>query len=120
MKIKDILKNEDWLDKNKTLRANLSSELRQKYGLRSLRVRIGDTVKVMRGDYKGVQGKVIDVYPNLGRIAVEGLMRKKVNGQEVPVKVHPSKVMIVELNLEDKKRKEALEGKADNEVKQVG
>ncbi|MGC9211805.1 MAG: 60S ribosomal protein L26, partial [Nitrososphaeria archaeon] len=45
---------------------------------------------------------------------------KKVNGQEVPVKVHPSKVMIVELNLEDKKRKEALEGKADNEVKQVG
>ncbi len=120
MKIKDLLKNEDWLDKNKTLRANLSSELRQKYGIRSLRVRVGDTIKVMRGDYKGVQGKVIDVYSDLGRIAVEGLKRKKVNGQEVPVKIHPSKVMIVELNLEDKNRKGAIEGKADNQVNQIG
>ncbi|MGC8599879.1 MAG: 50S ribosomal protein L24 [Nitrososphaeria archaeon] len=120
MKIKDILKNADWLDKNKALRANLSEELRKKYGLRSIRVRVGDTVKVMRGDYKGVQGKVTDVFPDLGRIAVEGLMRKKVNGQEVPVKVHPSKVMVVELNLEDKKRKEEIEGKAENQVNQVG
>ncbi len=120
MKIKDILKNKDWLYKNKVLRATLSNELREKYGIRSVRVRVGDTVKVMRGDYKGVQGKVIEVYPNLGRIAVEGLMRKKVNGQEVPVKIHPSKVMIVELNLEDKKRKEALEGKINKEVNKVG
>jgi large subunit ribosomal protein L24 len=120
MKIKEILKNADWRYKNKVLRAMLSEELRKKYGVRTMRVRAGDTVKVMRGDYKGVQGKVTEVFPDLGRIAIEGLMRKKVNGQEVPVKIHPSKVMIVELNLEDKKRKEKLERESEEQVNKVG
>ncbi len=88
----------------------VSDELRSKYGIKAIRVRKGDVVKVMRGDFKGVQGKVTQVYPKLGRIAVEGLIRKKVSGQEIPVKVHPSKVMVVELNLEDKLRlKEATQ-----------
>lgn len=112
MKLKDMLNKADWRARNKALRATLSPELREKYGVRSIRVRKGDLVKVMRGDYKGVQGKVTEVYPKLGRIAIEGLMRKKVNGQEVPIKIHPSKVMVVELNLEDKLRLK--------EVKQVG
>ncbi len=120
MKLKDILKKADWREKNKTLRAMLSEELQQKYGIKTIRVRKGDVVKVMRGDYKGVQGKVLEVYPSLGRIAIEGLVRKKVNGQEVPLKIHPSKVMVVELNLDDKLRKDYLESRAKKEVSQVG
>lgn len=113
MKLKDMLKSSGWAERNRTLRAMVSDELRDKYGIRTVRVRKGDVVKVMRGDFKGVQGKVTDVFPRLGRIAVEGLVRKKVGGQEIPIKVHPSKVMVVELNLEDKRR-------LKEEVKQVG
>ncbi len=120
MKLKDLLKKASWFEKNKALRARLSDELRQKYGIKTIRVRKGDVVKVVRGDFRGVQGKVIDIYPDLGRIAVEGLVRKKVNGQEVPVKVHPSKVIVVELNLEDELRKKMLEELANKVVKQVG
>jgi large subunit ribosomal protein L24 len=33
----------------------------------------GDTVRVMRGDDKGKEGKVLQVYPKTGRIKVEGI-----------------------------------------------
>ncbi|MCX8183241.1 MAG: 60S ribosomal protein L26, partial [Crenarchaeota archaeon] len=35
---------------------HLSRELRGKYGFRSLPIRIGDRVLIIRGDYKGVEG----------------------------------------------------------------
>ena len=38
-----------------------------------LRVTKGDTVRVMRGDDKGKEGKVIRVYPKTGRITIEGV-----------------------------------------------
>mgnify|MGYP001772672218 CR=1 FL=1 len=95
----------------KALGAHLSEELRREYGLRSIRVRVGDVVKVVRGSYRGVEGKVIRVYPEEGRIAIEGLTRQNSRGESVPVKVHASKVLVVKLNLDDKLRREALEAR---------
>jgi len=86
------------------LNAMVSDELKQKYGISSARVRKGDTVKIMRGDFKGVQGKVITIYSKQARIGIEGVVRKKVNGQEVPVKIHASKVMITAFDTSDKSR----------------
>jgi len=97
--------------KSKFVSAHLSKELREKYGRRSVRVRPGDTVKVVRGDYKGVQGKVLKVFPEEGRVTIEGLTREKVRGDSVPVKIHASNLIVVSLNLDDKKRKEKLEGR---------
>lgn len=91
--------------------ALLSPELRKSYGTRSLPVRSGDTVRVMRGDRKGFEGKVSRVDRRSYRIYVEGLTREKVDGTTVFVPVHPSKVMITKLNLEDKWRKKILERK---------
>lgn len=91
--------------------ALLSPELRKSYGTRSLPVRSGDTVRVMRGDRKGFEGKVSRVDRRNYRIYVEGLTREKVDGTTVFVPVHPSKVMITKLNLEDKWRKKILERK---------
>lgn len=96
--------------KSKCVSAHLSKELREKYGRRSLRVRPGDTVKVMRGSYKGVQGKVQKVFPKEGRVTIEGLTRENARGEAVPVKIHASKLQIISLNLDDKLRKEMLEG----------
>ncbi len=91
--------------------ALLSPELRKSYGTRSLPVRSGDTVRVMRGDRKGFEGKVSRIDRESYRIYVEGLTREKVDGTTIFVPVHPSKVMITKLNLEDKWRKKILERK---------
>ena len=38
-----------------------------------LRIAKGDTVRVMRGDDKGREGKVLHVYPKTGRITIDGV-----------------------------------------------
>lgn len=72
-------------------------------------MRRGDTVRVMRGDHKGFEGKVSRVDRKKYRIYIEGLTREKVDGTTVHIPVHPSKVMITKLNLEDKWRRKILE-----------
>ncbi|MEM2937436.1 MAG: 50S ribosomal protein L24 [Candidatus Bathyarchaeia archaeon] len=93
----------------KRFAASLSPELRKSYGTRSLPVKSGDTVRVLRGDRKGFEGKVTRVDRKKYRIYVEGLTREKVDGTTIFVPIHPSKVMITKLNLDDKWRKKILE-----------
>jgi len=93
------------------LNARLSDELRSKYGIKTTRVRKGDSVKIVRGEFAGVEGKVTSVDLKTGRITVEGVFRENVRGEQVPVKIHASKVIITSLNLEDKMRKEKLESR---------
>jgi len=95
-------------ERHKFLHAHLSKELRKKYGKRSLRVRVGDKVKVLRGSYAGHTGKVIEVDMKRLRIKVDGVTVKKADGTEVPVPIHPSNVMIVELGEVDKVREKIL------------
>jgi large subunit ribosomal protein L24 len=89
--------------------AHLSPELRASHGVRSFPVRTGDTVRVVRGDHKGVEGKITSVKLPKYRIFVEGLTREKVDGTTINVPIHPSKVMVTRLNLDDKWRKEILD-----------
>ncbi|HDD31164.1 MAG TPA: 50S ribosomal protein L24 [Thermococcus litoralis] len=98
--------------RHKIVSATLSKELRQKYGIRALPIRSGDKVKIMRGDFKGHEGKVVEVDLKRYRIHVEGATLRKVNGTEVFYPIHPSNVMIVELNLEDERRKKIIERRA--------
>lgn len=94
------------------IRAPLSQELKTKYRINAVRVREGDSAKVTRGEYEGVEGKVTAVYTDTGRVAVEGITREKIKGGTVPVRIHASKVMITGLNLDDKLRKQKLEALA--------
>jgi len=96
----------------KILSAPLAPELREKYGFRSLPVRVGDKVQVMRGDFKGFEGKVLSVDRKKFKIAIEGITREKVDGTTINVPIHPSKVMITELNLDDKWRRKIIERKS--------
>ncbi|MBS7639251.1 MAG: 50S ribosomal protein L24 [Candidatus Bathyarchaeia archaeon] len=95
--------------RGKILSAHLSEELRKEYGTRSLPIRAGDTVRVLRGDYKGVEGKVMRVDRKKYRIFIEGITREKADGTTILVPIHPSKVEITRLNLDDKLRKRILE-----------
>ncbi len=90
--------------KHKFMGAMLSPELREKYGIKSIPVRVGDTVKVMRGDYKGIEGKVVEVNLKKTTISVEGVTVTKSDGTEVSRPIHPSNVMITKLETKDKHR----------------
>jgi ribosomal protein L24 len=65
----------------------------------------------MRGDRKGIEGKVSKVDRKRYRISVEGVTREKVDGTAIPVLIHPSKVMLINLNLDDKWRRKILDRK---------
>jgi len=97
--------------RHKLLAAHLSPELRGSHIVKSFPVRSGDTVRIMRGDHKGFEGKISRVDLKNYRIYVEGLTREKVDGTTIFVPVHPSKVVVTHLNLDDKWRKEILEAK---------
>ncbi len=97
--------------RHKLMAAPLAPELVSSKGVRSLPVRKGDTVRVVRGDHTGFEGKVNRVDLKKYRIFIEGLTREKVDGTNIFVSVHPSKVMIRNLKLDDKWRKAIVESK---------
>ncbi len=97
--------------RHKFMAAPLSKELAQSKGAKTLPVRKGDTVHIQRGDHKGFEGKVSRVDLKHFKIYVEGLTREKVDGTNIFLGVHPSKVMIKNLSLDDNRRKAILERK---------
>ena len=97
--------------RHKLMSAPLSNELSASRGAKTLPVRKGDTVRIQRGDHKGFEGKVSRVDLKEYRIYLEGLTREKVDGTNIFLPIHPSKVEIRNLNLDDKIRKATLERK---------
>src|SRR4030067_382796 len=83
--------------RHKFMAAPLSAELISSKGVKALPVRKGDTVRIMRGDHKGFEGKVSRVDLKRYRIFIEGLTREKVDGTNIFVSVHPSKVILKNL-----------------------
>ncbi len=97
--------------KRKILSSHLSKELREKYKRRALPLRKGDEIQVMRGKFKGKTGKVARVNYKKYRVYVDGITRKRTVGTEAQVGVHPSKLKIINLNLDDKRRQKVIERK---------
>jgi large subunit ribosomal protein L24 len=102
--------------RHKLMAAPLAPELISSRGVKSLPVRKGDTVRVIRGDHTGFEGKVSRVDLKRYRIFLEGLTREKVDGTNIFVSVHPSKVMIKNLKLDDKWRKGLVDRKQELEL----
>nr|ABK25273.1 unknown [Picea sitchensis] len=99
--------------------APLNPDLRNKYNVRSIPIRKDDEVQVVRGSFKGREGKVVQVYRKKWVIHVERITRDKVNGSTVNVGVHPSKVIVTKLKL-DKDRKSLLERKGKGRAAEKG
>lgn len=97
--------------RHKLMTAPLSPELLAQKGVKAFPVRKGDTVRITRGDHKGFEGKVSRVDLKNYRVYIDGLTREKVDGTTKFVGLHPSKIMIRNLNLDDKFRKTILERK---------
>jgi large subunit ribosomal protein L24 len=98
--------------KNKQLGSALSKDLHKKYGKRSVRVVEGDSVTILRGEFKGVDGKVAKVSTQKSSVAIEGVKKEKTKGDKFDVYIHTSNLVVTSLNGEDKWRMAKLEGKA--------
>jgi len=103
--------------RRKMMSVHLSGLLRKKYEKRNFPIRKGDTIKIMRGEFKKKTGKIDSVNYQKLRVEIAGIYRTKKDGTKVGVYFNPSNLQITELNLEDKKRREAIEKKATPEKK---
>lgn len=90
--------------KHKFLNSNLSKSLRQKHSKRSLPLRKGDEVLVMRGSFRKKKAKVETIDLKKSRVSLENITRTKKDGTKVAVWFNPSSVQIQTLNLDDKAR----------------
>ncbi len=94
--------------KSNNICSNLSNNLKKEYNTKSLRIVKGDSIKIMRGEYKGVEGKVEKLNTLKGRLSIEGVQREKIKGGQVKVQIHASNVRITSLHLDDKYRKNKI------------
>jgi len=97
--------------RNKQIASPLSKELHKKYGKRSVRVIEGDNVKILRGEFKGVDGKISKISTQKNSVAIEGVKKEKTKGDKFDVYIHTSNLVVTSLNTDDKWRISRLEGK---------
>jgi len=105
--------------RSKQLGSQLSEDLRKKYGKKSVRVIEGDSIKIVRGEFKGVDGKISKVSTKKSSVAVEGVKKEKTKGDKFDVYIHTSNLLVTGLNTEDKWRIAKLEGKKPSEKPKV-
>ena len=104
---------------SKQICAPISKDLRKKYSRRSARIILDDTVKVIRGEYKGITGKVSKISTDSNSIAIEGNKKEKLKGDKVDVYIHTTNVIITALNTDDKWRLKILEKKSKSKIKSM-
>jgi large subunit ribosomal protein L24 len=103
--------------KRKWLSSHLEGSLLLKYDKRAVSVAKGDTVRVMRGSFKGHEDKVVRAGVGKRIIEIEGITMTKADGNKIPKPIHPSNVEITKLNLTDKWRRKKLERGLSEETK---
>jgi len=97
--------------RSKQVSGPLSKELRKKYGKRSIRLAIDDSVRIIIGEYKGIDGKITKISIAKRGIAIEGIKKEKLKGEKIDVYIPSSNILITSLNTDDHWRKSKLEGK---------
>ncbi len=103
--------------RRKWMSAHLEENLLLKYDLRRIPVVKGDTVRAMRGSFKGHEGKVSHVNVRRRQVEVEGLVMTKADGKKIAKPIHASNLLITKLNLTDRWRREKLERDLSEDVK---
>ncbi|MBN2052185.1 50S ribosomal protein L24 [Candidatus Woesearchaeota archaeon] len=90
--------------KGSFLNVHLSKELAKKHGIKRIRVRVGDKVKIMRGSFRGKENKVENVNLKKSKVMISGIEISKKDGSKSRPLVHASNLIITELSTDDKER----------------
>jgi large subunit ribosomal protein L24 len=104
-----ILYNAPLHKKRKWISSHLAENLLLKYDRRSLPVVKGDTVKVMRGNYRGHEDKISKVNVRDQTVEIEGVTITTAKGTKIAKPIHASTLLITKLNITDKWRRRKLE-----------
>ena len=97
--------------RSKQMGSALSKDLQKKYGKKSARVVEGDSITILRGEFKGVDGKISKISTQKSSVAIDGVKKEKTKGDKFDVYIHTSNLVITSLNSNDKWRMAKLEGK---------
>jgi len=116
-KQRKMLYNAPLHKKRKWIASHLEENLLLKYDRRSIPVIEGDTVRIMRGSFRGHEDKVANVNVKKRYLEIEGITMAKADGNKIPKPIHPSNVMITKLNLTDRWRRSKLEKGLSEETK---
>ncbi len=94
--------------KRKLLSATLSKDLRKKYNRRSFPIKKDDKVTILRGQFKKLKGRIVSVNLKNTKVHIDSAQLIKKDGSKVFYPIHPSNIMITDLNLDDNKRIKSL------------
>ncbi|MBI2580401.1 50S ribosomal protein L24 [Candidatus Woesearchaeota archaeon] len=104
--------------KRALLAAPLAKDLAGKYGTKTVSLREGDSVRVARGEFKGLSGKVNAVSLKKGNVSVDGAERIRKDGTKSFSPLKPSNLLLTELNIEDKRRIASITRKQERRQEQ--
>lgn len=90
--------------RSKSIASHLTPELREKHKTRSMRVRVGDKVKVIRGQFRGETSKVERIDTSRAKVFLTKIETIKKDGTKVLTPLNASNLIITELNMDDKRR----------------
>ena len=97
-------------ERKNLLKCRLDEFLQEEYGLRSLVLKKGDLVRIMRGQFRDTEGTVTSVSYKKGLVYLDNTTITKADGKEATIPIHPSNLLLVKLELDDE-RKTLIEGK---------
>lgn len=104
------VRNAPMHERKKYLKCRLDEFLQEEYGLRSLVIKKGGLVRIMRGQFRDTESKVTGVSYKKGVVYLDNTTITKADGKEAAVPIHPSNLMLVKLELDDE-RKTLIESK---------
>ena len=99
--------------RNRLFNAKLHDDLRAEYGIKRMTIRNGDSVLVVRGEFRDMEGKVSKVDHQKAQLFIEGASIEKSSGTTFDIPIHPSNVILTKIEVKkDKWRKKIIERKA--------
>jgi large subunit ribosomal protein L24 len=97
--------------RGKIISSMLSKDIKNLIKINSLPLRVGDYVKVLRGKYRNTEGFVIYIDKKRYKVYIDNAKFTNKANREVYRPIHSSKLLILRLNLKDKKRIEIIKRK---------
>jgi large subunit ribosomal protein L24 len=89
--------------------AKLEKAVAEQMDVKRMPLRVNDHVRVISGQFKDLEGKVLEVRRDDYKITVEEITKEKADGSLHYYPIHPSKVIITKLVDVDKRRQEMIE-----------
>lgn len=103
--------------KDKLVSVNLDRELRDELGTRSIKLRTGDRVEIMRGDEAGSSGIVNGIDRQDETVFIDGIEVERQDGSKSQKPFDPSNLQVKALNVDDPERVEKFEAEDIESIK---